>query len=162
MDAVLTLDLGNKTGWALILPDGTVRHGVQDFTPEGHDQPHERFLRFRAWLLDVKARLEIQRITLGEVIYEDATFIPAMSGAFALQCRGAYWGALVTWCGHHRIGYRGVSPQTIKKAIAGHGRAKKAKVTAAVRAAGFRVSDHNEADAVAIALMVRPTLRQAA
>ena len=52
--AVLALDLGQRTGWALRLPGNTVS-GTVEFRPgrfEGGGMP---FVRFRAWLQEMHA-----------------------------------------------------------------------------------------------------------
>ena len=52
-EAILALDLGSVTGWALRMGDGTVRSGSQTFKPDRFDGGGMRFLRFRQWLNEI-------------------------------------------------------------------------------------------------------------
>lgn len=155
MPATLTLDLGNRIGWALRLSDRRLEHGWQDFTPAGHEGEGVRFLRFRRWLLDQKQRVEAQGDEIGRVLYERVDFIPKFrTGAYAVHVWGGLWACLTSWCEHHGIEYRGVAVGTIKHAITGKGNSKKPAIGAALAKLGHRVTDHNEADALALLLGV--------
>ena len=48
--AVLALDLGTTTGWALRSGDGAITSGTMTFRPSRFEGGGMRFLRFRAWL----------------------------------------------------------------------------------------------------------------
>lgn len=49
-EAILALDLGTVTGWAVRMGDGSVRSGSRDFKPHRFDGVGRRFLSFRQWL----------------------------------------------------------------------------------------------------------------
>lgn len=147
--ATLALDLGTHLGWALQHSDGRVESGVEDFSPDKHEQDGLRFLRFRAWLHDVKVRLEAGGEELALIRYERINF--AMPGqVYASHVYGANWGTLTAWAEHHKIEYEGIYPTTIKKYVTGSGRASKDQVKRAVRALGFNPATHDEADALAL------------
>ncbi len=134
--AVLALDLGTKLGWAIRHADQRIESGARDFSPERHEGDGLRFLRFRAWLHDTKQRLETAGEQLGFIRYERVDFVPAYAGANAAHIYGGP--------------YEGVSPSTVKKAIAGHGHAKKPEVMEAIRKLGFNPATADEADALAV------------
>ena len=48
--AVLALDLGTTTGWALRGPDGGITSGTITFRPSRFEGGGMRYLRFRGWL----------------------------------------------------------------------------------------------------------------
>ena len=148
--AVLALDLGTKLGWAIRHADQRIESGARDFSPERHEGDGLRFLRFRAWLHDTKQRLEAAGERLELIRYERVDFVPAYAGANAAHIYGGNWATVTMWAEHHGIPYEGVSPSTVKKAIAGHGHAKKPAIMAAVRAMGFNPATADEADALAV------------
>ncbi|MBX6747917.1 MAG: hypothetical protein IRY87_38270, partial [Acetobacteraceae bacterium] len=53
LHAVLALDLGTTTGWALRGRDGGITSGTMTFRPGRFEGGGMRFLRFRAWLTEV-------------------------------------------------------------------------------------------------------------
>ena len=65
--AVLALDLGTTTGWALRTADGRVTSGTQSFKPGRFEGGGMRSLRFRRWLTELKATTE----GLGAVYFEE-------------------------------------------------------------------------------------------
>ena len=50
LDALLALDLGTTTGWAVRLDDGTIVSGTMAFRPGRYEGGGMRYLRFRSWL----------------------------------------------------------------------------------------------------------------
>lgn len=149
---MLALDLGTKLGWALLRADGRVESGRVDFTPRRAEGEGMRFLKFRAWLHEIKRRIEAAGEALVMVRYEVVNFI--MEGqAYAAHVWGALWGHLLAWCEYHGIAYRGFQPATIKKAATGSGRASKPEVAAAMRQRGYPSATSDEADALALLLI---------
>jgi hypothetical protein len=49
-NAILALDLGQKTGWAVRNADGAIASGTVEFKPGRFEGGGMVFLRFRAWL----------------------------------------------------------------------------------------------------------------
>ena len=148
--ATLALDLGTKLGWAIRHADQRIESGARDFSPERHEGDGLRFLRFRAWLHDTKLRLEAGGEQLGLIRYERVDFVPAYAGANAAHIYGGNWATVTMWAEHHGIPYEGVSPSTVKKAIAGNGHAKKPAIMEAIRKLGFSPATADEADALAV------------
>lgn len=158
MGAVLTLDLGTSTGWALQLPDGRLSHGHVSFERAGHERDGAQFLRFRAWLAEQRGRVTAAGGEISLVLFEDVNFIPPRSGYRAVHSWGGFWALLLAWCVHHGFDYRPVHVSTLKKAATGNHRAKKPEVIAAVQAAGHLVTNDDEADALALMLFLAPPL----
>lgn len=147
--AVLALDLGTTTGWALRLPDLSVTHGFISFKSQRFEGGGMRYLRFRRWLDEVLATTAGQSdpAALGAVYFEE---VRRHLGVDAAHVYGGLLATLTAWCEHHRIPYQGVPVGTIKRHATGKGNASKAEVLAAMRAKGFATSDDNEADALAV------------
>ncbi len=166
MAAALALDLGTSTGWALLRPDGRIESGVRSF--EG-GRDGQRFLRFRYWLHDTKRRVDLMGGGLDQVLYERVDFIKP-GQVYSAHVWGGMWATLTAWCEHHGIDYGdGIAVSTLKKLATGNGFSPKPHVVAAVnkRMAVLQptsavVTDHNEADALALLLFARTQKRKAA
>ena len=141
--AVLALDLGQRTGWAVRNRDGAIASGVHEFRPGRFEGGGMIWLRFRAWLQ------EIDETTggVGVVVFEE---VRRHLGTSAAHAFGGYLAHLTAWAEANRIPYQGVPVGTIKRHVAGKGNADKAAVIAAVKALGFNPADDNEADALAL------------
>ena len=143
--AVLALDLGTTTGWALRGQDGGITSGTMSFKPSRFEGGGMRFLRFRGWLAEVAALSGgITRIAFEEVRRHVST---DSSHAY-----GGFLATLTAWCEQESIPYEGVPVGTIKRFATGRGNADKAAMISAMRARGFAPADDNEADAIAILL----------
>jgi len=142
--AILALDLGTITGWAM-LSDGAITSGTASFRPSRYDGGGMRYLRFRGWLEDI-------RLCAGGIEAVHFEEVRRHAGVDAVHIYGGFLATLTGWCEHRVIPYQGVPVGTIKKFISGKGNADKDAVIAAVRARGFNPADDNEADAIAILL----------
>lgn len=143
--AVLALDLGTTTGWALRGQDGGITSGTITFRPSRFEGGGMRFLRFRGWLAEVAALSGgVARIAFEEVRRHVST---DSSHAY-----GGFLATLTAWCEQEAIPYEGVPVGTIKRYATGKGNADKAAMIAAIRARGFAPADDNEADAIALLL----------
>lgn len=141
--AVLALDLGQHTGWALAYPRGPITSSSELFKAgrfEGGGMP---LLRFAAWL----GELHVKAGPLTAVVFEE---VRAHRGTAAAHTYGAFLGQVTAWCERHHVPYQGVPVGTIKKHATGRGSASKVEVIAAMRIQGFHPADDNEADALAI------------
>jgi hypothetical protein len=148
--ALLALDLGTSTGWAMCLPDGGIVSGTVSFRPSRYDGGGIRYVRFRAWLDGVADDTpEIAAIHFEEVRRHLSTD--------AAHVHGGLLATLTAWCEQRSIAYQGVPVGTIKRFITGKGNADKEAVIAEVRARGYSPSDDNEADAIAILLWALET-----
>ncbi|CAH2606192.1 Phage related protein (plasmid) [Rhodovastum atsumiense] len=141
--AVLALDLGTSTGWALRTPDGLITSGTQSLRGGRFEGGGMRYLRFRAWLSEVEALSG----GLRQVAFEE---VRRHMSTDAAHVYGGLLATLTAWCEERGIPYAGVPVQTIKIHAAGSGNASKDAVIAAVRAAGHEPGDDNEADALAL------------
>ena len=143
--AVLALDLGTTTGWALRSQDGGITSGTVTFRPSRFEGGGMRYLRFRSWLGELAALAGgLTRIAFEEV--------RSHAGTDAAHLYGGFLAHLSAWCEEHDVPYEGVPVGTIKRYATGNGNADKAKMIAAIQARGFRPADDNEADAIALLL----------
>ena len=143
--AVLALDLGTTTGWALRSGDGGITSGTMSFKPSRFEGGGMRYLRFRGWLGEV---LHLSG-GLERVVFEE---VRAHAGTDAAHIYGGFLGLLSAWCEERSVAYEGVPVGTIKRFATGRGNADKAAMVAAIQARGFRPADDNEADAIALLL----------
>jgi Holliday junction resolvasome RuvABC endonuclease subunit len=143
--ALLALDLGTTTGWALKASDEFISSGTVSLKSSRYDGGGMRYLRLRRWLD------ELQRDAgpIGAIHFEE---VRRHIGTDAAHIYGGLLGVLSAWCEEHGVAYQGVPVGTIKAFATGRGNADKAAVIAAVRARGFSPVDDNEADAIAILL----------
>lgn len=144
--AVLALDLGTTTGWALRSVDGPIAHGFVSFKSQRFEGGGMRYLRFRRWLTDIKSTGGGPQ-GLGAVYFEE---VRRHLGVDAAHVYGGLLATLTAWCEHHQIPYQGVPVGTIKRHATGKGNASKAEIVAAMKAQGHPVTDDNEADALAL------------
>lgn len=148
--AILALDLGSITGWALCSADGTIVSGTMSFRPSRYEGGGMRYLRFRSWLNELASRAgQIETVHFEEVRRH--------AGTDAAHIYGGFLGHLSSWCEAELVAYQGIPVGTWKRFICGKGNADKQAVIAAVRARGFNPSDDNEADAIAILLWAMET-----
>ena len=150
--AILALDLGTTTGWAMVSQDRRIAHGFVSFKPQRFEGGGMRYLRFRRWLTELKALGTPDASCgsspgLGAVYFEE---VRAHLGVDAAHTYGGFLATLTAWCEHHQIPYEGVPVGTIKRHATGRGNAGKAEVLASMRALGHPVTDDNEADALAL------------
>jgi crossover junction endodeoxyribonuclease RuvC len=143
--AILALDLGTMTGWAMHSADGAIVSGTVSFRPSRYDGGGIRYLRFRGWLDAVSNDAS----GFSGVHFEE---VRRHAGTDAAHVYGGLLATLTAWCEQRGIAYQGVPVGTIKRFIAGKGNADKAAVMAAIRDRGFDPTDDNEADALAILL----------
>ena len=147
--AMLALDLGTTTGWALSLPDRRVTHGYVNFKPQRFEGGGMRYLRFRRWLDELLTTVAPSSSLqgLGAVYFEE---VRRHLGVDAAHAYGGFLATLTGWCEHQKIPYQGVPVGTIKRHVTGKGNVGKAEVIVAMRALGHPVIDANEADALAL------------
>lgn len=139
--AILALDLGSSTGWALKSPDMPICFGHQRFVPGRFEGGGMRFLKFKNWLTEMKGP------GLGAIYFEE---VRRHLGVDAAHCYGGFLAVLTSWCEHHQIPYMGVPVGTIKRHATGKGNADKHAMLLAARAKHSRVETDDEADAIAL------------
>ena len=143
--AVLALDLGTTTGFALRTRDDHITSGTLAFRNDRWEGGGMRFLRFRQWLTETKHVAS----GIDHVVYEQ---VRRHIGTDSAHAYGGWLAILTAWCEHHAIPYEGVHVGTIKRFATGRGNADKAAMVAAMQARGFHPADDNEADALALLL----------
>jgi len=139
---ILALDLGTRTGWAIVYANGGVHTGYVDFKGGRYEGGGMRFLRFRQWLDQLADKP-------GCVYFEE---VRRHLGTDAAHVYGGLLATLTSWCEEQNVPYKGVTVQEIKQFATGKGNAKKELMkAAATKAAGRTFDDDNEADAYWIA-----------
>ena len=143
--AILALDLGTTTGWALRGHDGLITSGTASFKPGRFDGGGMRYLRFTNWLT------ELDRLSgpIATIWFEE---VRRHAGTDAAHVFGGLLGVRTSWEVLRGVHYQGVPVGTIKKYATGRGNANKQAMIDAARARGFSPADDNEADAIAILL----------
>ena len=141
--AILALDLGQRTGWAVRNRDGAIASGVHAFRPGRFEGGGMIWLRFRAWLQEIDETSG----GVGVVVFDE---VRRHAETAASHAYGGCLAHLTAWAEANRIPYQGVPVGTIKRHIAGKGNADKQAVIEAVRKLGFCPIDDNEADALAL------------
>lgn len=145
---ILAIDIGTTTGWARTSRDGQVVSGSQSFAPKRMEMAGQRWIKFRHFLTD-------QVVSAGEihvVYFED---IKMHKGVIAAHVYGGFKAMLEAWCAANNVRMVGVGFGAIKKSWTGKGNADKEAMIAAARVRGFRPTDDNEADALAILSLAR-------
>jgi len=140
--ALLALDLGTTTGWALS-SNGEIRSGTISFKDTRFDSKDSRFTKFFRWLQNQKAHYDIESI-----VYEGVTMMPKSSAS--AHCYGGFMGAVQMFGDKYEIPYEGVPVGTIKKFATGKGNANKEDMIRAMKGRGHQPVDDNEADALAL------------
>jgi len=143
MKALLALDLGTSTGWAVRDASGLIVSGTASFKPGRYDGGGMRYLRFSRWLDELAG----DSGRFGMIAFEE---VRRHAGTDAAHIYGGLMGTLTAWAELRGIPYQGVPVGTIKRHATGKGNADKAAMIAAVRARGFDPRDDNEADALAL------------
>src|SRR5678815_2081568 len=137
---ILSLDLGTRTGWA-ILEHGRREHGVEDFHGKRDESTGLRWLKFRRWfeyMVADKGRPDL-------VVFE--RWVSHLKGGNA-EITAGFTTRVVEYCTERKIEYQGLSPTDIKKWATGKGNASKPQMMeACVRRFNVRIDDENEADA---------------
>ncbi|GLK86661.1 hypothetical protein [Ancylobacter defluvii] len=140
---VLALDLSTNTGWAAGDPAGTPRFGTHTLPSTGDDVG--RYLaKHREWLT---AFIQVERPQF--VVYE-APILPAQTTKATAIKLMSLAGLTELICRDLEVRCFEAHLQSIKKFLAGSGRATKPDMIAAARRYGFDVRNDNEADAIGI------------
>lgn len=138
---VLALDLGTKTGFAM-LSDGAIVSGTQDFKTSRYESTAMRFVRFNRFLSTLHENGPIT-----QVVYEE---VRRHKGVDAAHAYGGFMAHLLTFCEQREIPVEALSVGDIKRHWTGKGNASKDDMIAAAKRYGYDVKDDNEADALAM------------
>lgn len=140
---MLALDLATKCGWAYRTRDGKQRSGVERFAPGKGGHNGQRWLAMRQWLTEAAREMGGVHV----VYYED---VKRHVSNLSARAYCGYLAILEAWCAANNVPMVGVGVGTIKKAWTGKGNATKEDMIAEAERRGIRVTDDNEADALAI------------
>ncbi len=143
LGAILALDLGTTTGWAMRSHEGLITSGTVSFRPRRFDGGGMRYLRFTNWLTE----LDQLAGPIATIWFEE---VRRHAGTDAAHVFGGLLATLTSWAELRGIPYGGVPVGTIKKHATGKGNASKTMMIEAAQARGYRPTDDNEADAIAI------------
>lgn len=138
---ILALDLGTTTGWAFG-NGGVFLSGTWNLKGSRYEGGGMRYLRFRGFLDKVHQESPVTRL-----VYEE---VRRHAGTDAAHVYGGMMAVLTAWAEERGIPYEAVPVGTIKRFWAGKGNANKTAMLAECRRREIRVSDDNEADAVAL------------
>lgn len=142
MKAVLALDLGTNTGFAIRVKSGKVMYGTQVFKNDRFSGGGMRFVRFNKWVEDMIRMNDVHRIVFEEVRKH--------AGTDAAHAYGGFLAYLTGCCEALKVPYEGVPVGTIKRHATGKGNANKDQMIAAVKKLGYDPKDDNQADAIAL------------
>ena len=92
--ALLALDLGTTTGWALRAESGLIISGSESSKPQRFEGGGMRYLRFKRWLTDIKQCAD----GLDWVVFEE---VRKHAGVDAAHAYGGFMAHLTAWCEHH-------------------------------------------------------------
>ena len=140
--SLLALDLGATTGWAVHLPGVGITSGIAEFKNSRFEGGGMPFLKFHRWISSIHKAHPV-----GEIVFEE---VRRHAGTTAAHAYGGFLACLTAWAEVKGVPYLGVPVGTIKRHATGKGNAGKEAVIAAMCAKGHEVSDHNQADALAI------------
>lgn len=139
---ILALDLGQRTGWAVVREDGKIVSGSCRFERAKHETVGAVWRRFAEWLDDT-----IRPEDCDLIVYED---VFNHTGIMAAHWYGGFWAHLTATADRKGIPCRGVGVGTIKASACGIGNASKTDIIRAMREKGHNPMDTDEADALAI------------
>lgn len=141
---LLALDLGTKTGWAL-MSRGQVQSAVETFDLKRGESPGMRYLRFSRWLEEMVVHSGGVPL-VGLVVYE----APHHRGGAATEVAAGFATHLQSLCARHGIEHASVHSGQLKRWTTGKGNASKSEMLDACARRWRRVDDDNEADALAL------------
>ena len=147
---VLGIDPGTKCGWCLLDGEKRLASGVWNLSPKRHEGGGMRFVRLRAYFVEVLRQAEV-------VAYEE---VRRHMGVDAAHIYGGIVAVITEVCEAQSKPYRGIPVGTAKKLLTGKGNADKPAMVAAanVRFAPHEVETDDEADALAVALALHREL----
>jgi Holliday junction resolvasome RuvABC endonuclease subunit len=140
--STLALDLGTHLGWALKRDDGRIEHGNIKLKKKTSEPYGQRFAAFENFLIDMRVDKKVDSIYFEHVRRHN--------GTDAAHVYGGFMACLAKFCDGREIPYKGLPVGAIKKHATGKGNADKAMMIEAANQRGFKVTDDNEADALAI------------
>lgn len=145
---VLGLDIGTRTGYALVEGDKIVRTGVRDFSIKSNEHIGKRGIMFYNFLLTFGQ--------LDEIYYEKIHFVPKGFSADGGELYKGFLMLVNMYAAGYGIPTYGIWPGTLKKAFTGNGAADKELMCATAHLLGWKGGSvgtaqcHDEADGIAL------------
>jgi crossover junction endodeoxyribonuclease RuvC len=132
--AILALDLGTLTGWALRV-DGHLESGVEDFSLVRGESPGMRYVNFNHWLRTITAPIldAAGEGRLGLLAYEQAHH----RGGAATEVLSGLTTRVQEFCARFQLNHVAVHTATLKKFVTGKGNADKAMMANAIHRRGW-------------------------
>lgn len=147
MMKTLSLDFATNTGFCIHEDGEIVTSGCLNFASKKKQNKDLRLKRFKKFL-------EAFATDVNEIHYEAAR---SMRNATGLIVLAEFQGILKVFAVENNIEIFPYSAKPIKKFVTGNGNASKEKVIDAVqKRVGSHITNDNEADAIALMLMVNP------
>lgn len=141
--ALLTLTLGQPTGWALQKPSGEITQGTMPFRPLASEGEGMSFLRFRYWLDDMSKKAG----SLDAIIFADVQVHASNQLAVVY---GAFLGQVTAWCEWRHLPYIGAAMSDVRKLVIGADDAGPQTLIDALRRRGYITVTKETAGALAL------------
>lgn len=148
---ILTLDLGLKTGYAIGTQGKLLEHGMLKLP---NKQKGDRYFFFGQWLAEKHKTYNFQKI-----VFELVNFIGDRTSPCSAHAYGGYKAILESFAYANQISIETLTVREIKQAFAEKSNCGKEKIIQKVNEHGFKVTDDNEADALAIFLLTTKDLK---
>lgn len=149
---VLALDLGTILGWAFARNGVIEASGSVNLYDSSGEPNGRRYTRFYNWLNKWR--------NVDAFFYEKVQMQMAQKSQSSILTYGGYFGVLEMVSANGRIPMQGMPISTLKKAVAGHGHAKKHQMCEALHQMGWTGGkvgtdmDNDEADACSLILAI--------
>jgi Holliday junction resolvasome RuvABC endonuclease subunit len=153
MARLLALDLGTRTGWALLQRGTPPSFGTLDLPPAKEGEHQVRFAMLHAWLVRMREQKGFDALAFEQPI------LPRRAGELAttMHTLTLLWGlAAVTqlFAGQQSLPCEAVAVRDAKKALTDKALATKDEmVVAALQVMNWKVANDHEADAGAVGLV---------
>ena len=153
MSRLLALDLGTRTGWALLQRGTPPRFGTLELPPAKEGEHQMRFALLHAWLGRVREQQGFEALAFEQPI------LPRRAGELAttLHTLSLLWGLAAVaqlFASHQGMPCEAVAVRDAKKALTDKALATKDEmVVAALEVMNWKVANDHEADAGAVGLV---------
>ena len=146
----LALDLGTTTGWCLADYEKTTKviSGFKKLV--SYKSSIDRFPNFLTLLNEI---YRVSEKKLSKIYYEKNMM--SYKNVYANYIHGGFLAVLEVWTSEKGMPMVGMSCLQIRKEVFGKGNIPKVAILPTIQEIHPHVSDHNEADAVALALYVK-------
>lgn len=149
MTTVLSIDLGEKVGWAISSPEGTFS-GVESFELAEGEGDGLRFLRFIRWLDRLK------NFKVEEVYFTEKIIIGNVE---ILYLYAGLRSHIQAWCEVHKTKYDTVIDDVVFKVFLGRKKYSMDNMIKAAKQHGFNTENEVEIKALSIAYYVISKLK---